>query len=132
MNKEFTKHALGQICAAYEVPFTGSMKKKDMADVLNPDLLSVEASEPSTSTSAASQTRNRARAPGKGKAKGKRAALTKYNCKRCSEEYIDGEEWLQCDECQAWFQQKCEDIPDEMWDTLQTGDVPFACSECSS
>ncbi|WAR09177.1 LOW QUALITY PROTEIN: PIF1-like protein [Mya arenaria] len=132
-----------QICAAYEVPFARSMKKKDIADVLrekivsvykvlNPDILSVEASEPSTSTSVASRTRNRARAPGKGKAKGKRAALTKYNCKRSSEEYIDGEEWLQCDECQAWFQQKCEDIPDEMWDTLQTGDVPLACSECSS
>jgi hypothetical protein len=32
--KEFTKYKLAQLCSAYGVPFTTSMKKQDMADNL--------------------------------------------------------------------------------------------------
>lgn len=140
-SREFTKQKLGQLCSAYDVPFEKSMKKQEMAsklrekiiscdNVLHPELLSAEVTEPLPSSSK----RKRANVPskGKGKGKGKKTAVHKYYCKICKEEYVEGEEWIQCDECNEWLHRTCDDIPDDTWEDLQTEDSgDWICSICS-
>ena len=92
--REFTNVELMKLCSAYGVPFSKSMKKKDLADnlrkcitstdkVMNPELLSADVSLPSSSGT----TRKRSKTPGKGKGKGKikKVSVKKYYCKICSE-----------------------------------------------
>ncbi|XP_060601957.1 uncharacterized protein LOC132755166 [Ruditapes philippinarum] len=139
--REFTNVELMKLCSAYGVLFTKNMKKKDLAEnlrksiissdkIMNPELLSADVSLPSISGA----TRKRSKTPGKGKGKGKskKAAIKKYFCKICSEEYLDGEEWIQCDSCNNWLHRSCEEISDDMWDDLQVEDTPWTCTACSA
>ena len=108
---------------------------KSSESIENADLLKKDAPLPSTSSKSKAiiSKRKRTKVPGKGKGKGKgKRSATKYNCKICDEEYVDGVDWIQCDDCNKWFHRMCggDLSDDDRWVTIQDEEVPWSCTLC--
>lgn len=140
-SRSFTKAKLMDLCRAYGVHCTSKMTKPVIAKELHqkiitsdkmfrPESVSIDIL-PSTSTESAIPKRQKVPGKGKGKGKGRKKSETTYMCRVCSETYVDGEEWIQCDDCNTWLHRTCEDIIDEQWEVLQCEDIPWSCSQCS-
>ena len=66
----------------------------------------------------------------KGKARQSREDDT--YCGYCQLQYVDGEPWVQCDECNEWFDCECQNISNREYERLssEVEEIPWFCIEC--
>ena len=39
-------------------------------------------------------------------------------CGYCHKEYVEDEEWIDCDECKKWYHRVCVNVSDEFWNIV--------------
>lgn len=81
-----------------------------------------------------------AKGKGKGKGKGKSSGEKRKRdesgndddlCTSCHGEYVEGERWIACDNCDLWFHITCTDIEDPLeLEEEELEELVWECEEC--
>ena len=64
----------------------------------------------------------------------KRRETSENKCGYCHKEYVEDEEWIDCDECRKWYHRVCVNVSDKFWNMVTqesaATNFEYVCTFC--